>query len=498
MVTRQPTVIVIGAGVGGLAAAAQLARQGFQVTIVEKQPGPGGRCSNFEVDGHTFDVGPTLFIMREIYELAFQQMGERLEDHLDLMRVDPTYHITFDDGSTLALTSDMPAMREQLEGIEAGSFGRMLRYIEEGGRQYAVSMADLVTRNFRSPGEYFNLRNLSLLFRLKIAISHYRNASRYFDDPRLRSAFTFQDMYMGLSPYEAPALYSFMQYSELTDGVYFPMGGMHAVVKALEQIALKHGCELRYNHEVSEIEISHGQARGVIFPDGQRMQADFLLANADLPHVILDLLPRDRSSSRMKRLRYSCSTVNYYWGLDTQFQQLQPHNLFLSDQYRENFEKILDDYSIGEKPSCYIHVPTRLDHGMGPPGRDTLVGIVPVGHINPAVDQDWEAIQQKARRTLIDRVESLGVLDFEDHIVVERHAIPHHWRENFNLVNGSTHGLAHNLTQMGYLRPHNRHDRIPNLYFVGASTHPGTGIPTVLISAQLVTERILEELDCLN
>jgi phytoene desaturase len=488
------SVVVIGAGVGGLAAAAHLARQGLQVTVVEKQRSPGGRCAQFEVEGHIFDVGPTLLVMREVYERAFAELGESLNDHLNLVRVDPTYHITFEDGASLSLTSDMHAMRDQLEAFEKGSFGQMLRYLEEGGRQYSVSMPALVTRNFRSSREFFNLRNLPLLFKLKILVNHYRNAGRYFDDPRLRSAFTFQDMYMGLSPFEAPALYSLMQYSELTDGVYYPKGGMYAVVESLMRIAVKNGVTFHFESEVRSIELANGSAQGVTLVDGSRFNADIVLANADLPFVIRHLLPEDRLTPRMDRLRYSCSTVNFFWGLDTRLEQLHPHNLFLADSYRENFEKIIDEYSIAENPSCYVHVPTRLDPGMGPPGRDTVVGIVPVGHINPEVDQDWEVIKQKARRWLLQRIEAMGIDDFKGHIKVERCVDPVVWRENFNLVNGSTHGLAHNLTQMGYLRPHNRHDRIPNLYFVGASTHPGTGVPTVLISARLVTGRILEDL----
>ena len=492
---KTPSVVVIGAGVGGLAAAAHLARRGCRVTVVEKESHPGGRCSCFTEDGHRFDVGPTLFVMPEVYERAFSELGEKLDDILDLRRIDPSYHLNFDDGSKIALSSDLLAMRQQLDGIEEGSFRQMLRYLDESSRHYHTSMERIVYRDFRSPLEYFNLCNLLLLFKLKVLMNHYRNASRYFRDPRLRAAFTFQDLYMGLSPFDAPATYSLLQYSEMTDGVYFPMGGMYAVVEALKAIADKHGCEFLFDRSVERIDIENGRATGVTFSDGRSVAADVVLASADLPFVYQNLLPDPRAAARMDRLKHSCSTVTFFWGVDTVYKQLHLHNLFLAEDYRGDFEMIMKLYSVAENASCYIHAPVRMDPSMAPNGQDTLIGIVPVGHINAAVEQDWEVIKLRARTALLSRMSRLGIHDFEAHIKFEHCITPPGWRDRFHLINGSTHGLAHTIRQMGYLRPRNRHDRYHNLYFTGASTHPGTGIPTVLISAKLVTDRIFDDLN---
>jgi phytoene desaturase len=223
------SVLIIGAGIGGLAVAGRLARSGYQVTVVEKNDVPGERCNQIVREGHRFDVGPSLFLMPDVFRETYAALGERLEDHLDLKRVDPTYHLHLPDGSRLAVTSDVNRMQVQLEAIEDGSFGVFLRYMAEGHRRFTVSLDRFVGRNFRTFFEEFSPRNPPLLFQLKALGKHHANMRHYFRDPRLKAAFTFQNMYLGLSPFEAPATYSLLQYTELADGVWFPMGGMYRI-----------------------------------------------------------------------------------------------------------------------------------------------------------------------------------------------------------------------------------------------------------------------------
>jgi phytoene desaturase len=231
------SVIVIGAGIGGLAAATHLAGRGLRVTVVEKNGRPGGRFDRFERDGHHFDTGPTLVVMPLVYEAEFAALGVSLHDVLDLRRVDPTYHLVFNDNSRLALTSDLKQMQTQLESIESGSFHGLLRYLEEGHRHYHLAMERLVNRDFRRTTDFFSLGNLPLLFQLKPLARHYGHTSRYFDHPRLKAAFTFQNVYMGLSPFEAPATFSMMPYTELAHGVWYPQGGMYRIVEVLAGLA---------------------------------------------------------------------------------------------------------------------------------------------------------------------------------------------------------------------------------------------------------------------
>jgi phytoene desaturase len=493
---KTKSVIVIGAGIGGITAAIHLAKRGLHVTIVEKNSHPGGRCDRFSRDGHHFDTGPTLFVMPLLYETEFRALGTSMGEQLDLQRVDPTYHLIFDDGRQLALTSDMQSMQKQLETFQPGSFEGMLRYLQEGDRHYQLVLEKLVNREFRKASDLFRVQNLSLIFRLKPLINHYRNMSAYFDDPRLKAAFTFQDIYMGLSPFEAPATFSMMPYTELAHGVWYPKGGMYSVVEALIDLARLAGVEFIFNTPVERIDTNATYARGVLIADGLRLDADAILANADLPYVYQDLLPQDGMAQILAKKRFSCSAISFFWGVDKIYESLGPHTLFLADNYRENFERIDPDLSLPANPSLYIHAPARLDPSMAPHGQDTLTAIIPVGHMSETVEQNWNDLRDEARRQVSRRLRTLGITDIESHIKFEETYTPLSWCNRYNLAKGSTHGLSHRLTQMAYFRPSNRHSRYRNLYFVGASTHPGTGIPTAMVSGRLVSERIMEELGC--
>jgi phytoene desaturase len=490
---NSPTALIIGAGIGGIATAAHLARRGMRVMVVEKNRWPGGRCDAFSREGHQFNTGPTLLIMPLVYEEEFASLGVSLHERLDLIRVDPTYHLVFDDGSQLALTSDLKRMRDQLEIIEPGSFQGFLRYLSESYQHYTLAMEQLVERDFRVASDFFAFHNLPLLFGLQPLVHHYRHMSSFFTNSRLKAAFTFQDVYMGLSPFEAPSTFSMMASTELVHGVWYPTGGMYQVTRALMDVAQHAGVEFLFHTPVTRIDVVDEQARGVTLADGRHIEADIVVANADLPYVYEHLLPADPSAHRLERMRYSCSTISFFWGVDTVYPQLSPHTLFLADDYQENFASIAQLSQLSDRPSLYVHAPARLDPTAAPGGEDTLVAVVPVGHLDDAGKQDWPAMRAKARQAVFDRLALLGITNLQEHLKFEVDYMPPSWRQRYNLTKGATHGLAHTLTQLGYLRPHNRHPRYHNLYFVGASTHPGTGVPTALICARQVADRICDE-----
>jgi phytoene desaturase len=491
---KSKSIIVIGAGIGGIVAATHLARRGLNVTVLEKNSHAGGRCDRFSRDGHHFDAGPTLMVMPLLYEAEFAALGTSLREMLDLQRVDPTYHLVFDDGSRLGLTSDMKSMQEQLEAFEAGSFQGLLRYMNEGHRHYHLGMEKLVNRDFRKASEFFNIRNVPLAFQLKPFAKHYRNMSAYFDDPRLKSAFTFQDVYMGLSPFEAPATFSMMPYTELAHGVWYPKGGMYSIVEALVELAQRAGVTFEFDAPVERIDVNASHTRGVVLTDGRFLTADAVLANADLPYVYKDLLPQDHEVKRLERKRFSCSVISFFWGVDKPYEKLPPHTLFLADDYRDNFKSIIRDLGLPANPSLYVHAPARLDPSMAPEGQDTVIGIVPVGHMSENGEQDWATMRDEARQHVFRRLKTIGITDLEEHIKFEVNYTPPSWKKRYNLMKGSTHGLCHNLTQLAYFRPSNKHSRYQNLYFVGASTRPGTGLPTAMVSGRLAAQRMLDDL----
>lgn len=299
---------------------------------------------------------------------------------------------------------------------------------------------------------------------------------------------------MGLSPFEAPATFSMMPYTELAHGVWYPRGGMYSIVEALMSLAEDAGVEFAFNTAADQINLNGKNALGVQLAGGKILRADSILANADLPYVYESLLPEDGMARQISNKRFSCSVISFFWGLDKPYPMLGPHTLFLAQDYRENFETIIEDLGLPANPSLYVHAPARLDPAMSPPGQDTLIAIVPVGHLSENAVQDWAAIRDQARQHVFRRLASLGITDLETHIKFETSFTPLSWHKRYNLVKGSTHGLCHNLTQLGYLRPSNRHPHYHNLYFTGASTHPGTGLPTAMVSGRLSAQRISDDL----
>jgi len=490
-------VIIIGAGVGGIATAARLAKDGYEVTVFEKTDRPGGRASTIEEEGYFFDTGPSLFLMPPTYEQTYADLGERMSDHLDLVRIDPTYRVHFNDGSTLNLTSNMHELHNQLERFEPGSFEALMRFLADGHKRYTQSLDKFVGRNFYNLLEFFSLSNLPLLFQLKPLVKHYTEISRHFKDPRLRAGFSFQNMYLGLSPYDAPATYTLLQYTEMVEGVWYPKQGMYAIITSLTEIAESFGAEFHYNEPVARIEVEDDRATGVTLKSGETISADIIVANADLPYVYTRLLPDPgkRSANRMDSLKYTSSTLMFYWGLKGErSDKLLHHNVFLSDHiYKRSFNEIFKEHTLPAEPSFYIHAPVRTVPEFAPEDGDALMVLVPTGHLDASQSQDWEGMQARARTWVFQRLARIGLDDVKERIVFEKTYTPPDYRKIWNLAKGAAFGLSHNVMQVGYLRPQNRHRRYGNLYFAGASTHPGTGVPIVLLSAKLVEDRIRRE-----
>ena len=489
-----PRVIIIGAGIGGITAAIHLAQNGCQVTVFERNDQPGGRVDYIHREGHSFDTGPTLVVMPLLYEREFQSLGLSLFEDLDLIRVDPTYHLIFDDGSRMQMTSDLKALEAQMEEIEPGSGTGLLRYLEEGYRHYHKGVPGFVDRDFRNIFQFIHPRIIPLIFQVKPLTKHYRNMRNYFKNPRLKAAFSFQDIYMGLSPFDGLATFSLMPYSELAHGVYYPKGGMYSIIEVLVDQARKAGVEFIFDEEVEQIQTAGNTVTGISSLEYQDVKADYILANADLPYVYQELLPESARARRILQKRFSCSTISFFWGVDKVYSEITgPHTLFLADDYKENFDSIIDQLTLPENPCIYIHAPTRLDPSLAPDGHDTIIGIAPVGHISGKNNQDWVDLREKARRSIYKRLDLLGITDFEDHIKFETNFTPLSWKTRYNLAKGSTHGLSHNLFQLGGFRPDFQHPKYKNLYFAGASTRPGSGLPTAMVSGRMAAERILED-----
>jgi len=487
---ERKNVIIIGAGIGGIATAGYLASKGYSVTIFEKNAYPGGRCGRYIKDGHRFDIGATFLMMPWVYRRTFSAVGKSLDEELKLNRIDPVYKVKFPGDKEILFTSDLTRLQEQFEKLEKDSFGRFLRLMNKGFNIYEKSMR-LIDRNYYRFFDPSLLKYPFLLYRYKAFHNHYRYISRFFKTDELRAFFTFQNLYLGQNPFGASGMYLFLPFMELADGVFFPKGGMHKVAESLLSTAEEYGVKLYLDSPVTKIDVNNKLAKGVILEDGSFHPADIIVSNADLPYVYNNLLPGNNKARRLKKLKYSCSAVVFHWGVDKVYSQLEQHTVFVSSKHKESCKTIFKKNSFADEPSIYVHSPVRSDKSAAPENQDSITAIVHTGNINDVKNHDWEEIKTQARNSIVGRFEEEGLTNFEKHIKFEICFTPATWKSEFNLTRGGTFGsLGHNLLQMGFLRPGNHHKKYRNLYFAGGSTQPGSGMPLSLISANLVSERI--------
>jgi len=489
----EKSAAIIGAGIGGIATSIYLAKNGYKVDVYEKNSAPGGRCSHLIHEGHRFDLGATMLVMPGIYKEVFDSLGIPLFENNDIKPLEDLYRIYFDDNEVITFSTDQDKMKTQLEKIEPGSFEESKKYVSYGYKIFKAAINDLIDRNFYNIFQFASFRNIGLLIKIKAYISNFRYVKKFFRHPHLRMAFTFQNIYIGQSPFNSPALFSMVPAAELTEGSFFPAGGMFNIIEKLMSEAISSGVIFHYHMPVSGISVKGKKAESIILENGTEIKADIFVANADLPYVYRKLLPDKWRSVRLERMRYSCSAICFHWGLDKVYPQLAHHNIFLSDSFREGLDRIFKDKSVNDDPCFYLHAPVRTDPSAAPYNHDTISIVIGAGHVDKKKNQDWNGLKKITRTAVIKRLKQLGLEDFEDHIKFEICFTPENWEDVCNISRGSVFGsLAHNIMQMGYFRPHNRHPLYRNLYFAGGSTHPGNGIPNVLISAKLTAERILK------
>ena len=472
--------VIIGAGVGGLATAVRLAHRGYQVEVFEKLPECGGRAHIIEDRGFKFDTGPSFVLMPDLFDEVFSSCGEDLKRHLDLRVLDISYKIFYPDGTTFTVYCDSEKTKQELEKIEKGSAHSYDAFIEETSKVYK-SVRPLLYHCFKK-SNLLNPKYWNLLLKLKAHKSYWQLAKEFFKTDKLCYALTFESMFIGVSPFDAPSFYSVIAYTDHVQKIAHPMGGMYQIPKALEKIAQKFGTKFNYNAEIKRI--THRKGSLILeTPEGE-VDADKVVVNVDYAYTQSELLRRPLS-----RFKYSCSVYLMYLGLKQKIEGLEHHNLFFASDLRKNLQQIFKDYLVPPDPSFYIHVPTRTDPSLAPEGRDIAYILVPVPNLyNGKVD--FKQNEERLRKVVFERVKKTLNINLENLIEVEHSFYPQDFVDRYNIKYGATFGLAHTLLQSAFFRPPNFDYKIRNLYFVGASTQPGGGLPPVIASSRIVADLI--------
>ncbi|MDG4763149.1 phytoene desaturase family protein [Solwaraspora sp. WMMD406] len=478
-------VIVVGAGLGGLACALHLAAAGRQVTLLEREAVPGGRAGRRSVDGYEFDTGPTVLTMPELISEALDAVGENITDWLELTPLDPAYRAYYPDGSTLDVITDTARMAAEVSRVcgprEADGY---LRFVDYAQRLWQLERADFIDRNLDSPRDLLTANLLRLL-----AGGAFRRMQskidQFFADPRTRRIFSFQAMYAGLAPHDALAIYTVIAYLDSVAGVSFPRGGMHAVPRALAAAAEKHGVQIRYGTTVTQVETSAGRARAVHTADGERIAADVVVLNPDLPIAYAELLP----PTRRRRLRYSPSCVVLHVGSRQGYDRIAHHNIHFGRLWKGTFDEVIRRGELMSDPSLLVTNPSRTDPSVAPAGGHTYYVLAPVPNLDRG-DLDWRGdLPQRYADELIGTLEERGYRGFADGVEVCEVVTPADWADA-GMAAGTPFAAAHSLFQTGPFRPGNLHPTLENVVFVGSGTQPGVGVPMVLISGKLAAGRI--------
>jgi phytoene desaturase len=487
-------VLIVGAGPGGLAAAMLLARAGARVQVLERQPHIGGRTSALRMNGFCFDLGPTFFLYPRVLAEIFAAVGRDLHDEVELVRLDPQYRLVFGAGGQLDATPQIDRMEAaiaELSPMDAAAFRRFL----DDNRRKLARFRGCIERPFLSWRDVFSWPVLRLLPLLRPWRSLENELGRYFSDPRIRLAFSFQSKYLGMSPFRCPSLFSILSFLEYEHGVWHPIGGCNAVTAAMARVATDLGVEIHIGEEVQEVLFDGRRAIGVRTSE-QTYRGDALVINADFARAMSRLVPdhlrRRWTDRRIARSRFSCSTFMLYLGLDGDCGELPHHSIYMTRDYARNLEDIETRHILADDPSFYVQNATVTDPTLAPPGKSTLYVLLPVTHQHANVD--WRREQPRYRQVALRQLAKVGLPDIEDRIEVEHCITPADWEHRYEIYRGATFSLAHNLGQLLHRRPHNRFEDLERVYLVGGGTHPGSGLPVIFESARITSRLLLQDL----
>ena len=488
-------IIVIGSGFGGLATAIRLQARGFKVTILEKNAKVGGHAYQLKKKGYTFDMGPSLITAPDIIRNIFYSADKMMEDYLDLIYLDPFYRIYFHDGSKIDYGPDANKMKMQMSQFnlqDAANYDKFMSYIY---KIYKVVIEDgMGSKPFMSIKSLFKFT--PKMITLNAINTGYNVVKKYFTDERNRFIFSFHPLFIGGNPFRSPAVYLMIPYLEKTGGVWFTKGGMYSLVKALKKLFLDIGGIIKTKSEVTEIKIENGYASGV-FVGEDFYEADAVVSNAHFAHTYSDLIAENQrkkwTNKKVQTMHYSMSCFLMYIGSKKQYPKLLHHTLILSERYKELVTDIFDRKILPDDFSMYLHAPTRTDPEMAPEGGESMYVLIPTPNL--AANINWKEMKKRYADKILAFLEhDFGLKDLRKNIEVLELFTPDDFASQRNNYLGSAWGVEPRLTQTATLRPHNRSEDIKNLYLVGASTHPGAGVPGVMLTAEATVNTMLENL----
>ncbi len=482
-------IIVIGSGFAGLSAACNLAADGFDVTILEKNDTLGGRARKFETQGFVFDMGPSWYWMPDVFEQFFARFGKKVSDYYDLKRLNPSYVVWFGDQDRMDVPAQMEALEAMFEHYEPGSTPNLRKFLKEAAYKYQVGMNEFVHKPSHGLMEFADLRILKSLFQLQMFTSVSKHVRSLFKNEKLIQLLEFPVLFLGATPQKTPALYSLMNYADMSLGTWYPMGGMHKIIEGMVSLAQELGVKIVQNKEVTRIQVSGRQAKTVYTADGGVVYADVVVAAADYHHVdskLLDPIHRNYKDSYWDTRTMAPSSILYYVGVNKRLENLKHHNLFFDTDFGKHATEIYESPQWPENPLFYVSAPSMTDPTVAPEGCENLFLLVPVA---PGLEDSPE-IRERYYDLMMDRLERLTQQSIRPHVVYQRSYAHSDFVSDYHAFKGNAYGLANTLLQTAFLKPKMKNKNVDNLYYTGQLTVPGPGVPPSLISGQVVAKEI--------
>ena len=493
-VGQRPRALIIGSGFGGLAAAIRLQLRGWQVTVLEKLDAPGGRAYVHRVDGHVFDAGPTIITVPALLEELWQLAGRKLSDDVTLKQLDPFYRIRFDDGDHFDYSGDVDRMRAEVRRISPSDAAGFENFMREADDCHRRGFEVLGTRPFNTVVDL--LQALPAIVRMRGWRSLHQMVAGHLKHPKLRMAMSLQSLLIGGNPYSVTCVYSLVNALERQFGVHWTMGGTGSLIKGMVKLLESLGGQLRCHAQVSRIDIAGGRATGVTLEGGERVPADIVVSNADAAWTYKNLVdPQWRKSwtdRRIARGRYSMSLFVWYFGTNRRYDDVPHHMMVLGPRYKGLLEDIFKRHRLSDDFSLYLHRPSATDPSMAPPGCDTFYVLSPVPHLDSGTD--WRIKAEPYRQAVAQALERTVLPGLSSHLRASLMTTPLDFQDRLLSYKGAAFGLEPLLLQSAYFRPHNRSEDVPGLFMVGASTHPGAGVPGVLMSAKALDQVVPDAL----